>query len=97
MKQLQEEFIRLDRDNTGVLTLEDIKRISESEFGKQYSKKNKVDWQQIIEECDLDGDGQIDFQDFVAACLDRKALVQKGNLKQAFQIIDTNKDGEVTL
>jgi hypothetical protein len=29
--------------------------------------------------------------------MDRKALVHKKNLEMAFQIVDTNKDGEVTL
>lgn len=77
LRELQEAFIRLDRDNKGTLTVEDIKRISESEFGRKYQQKNKFEWSQIIEECDIDGDGEIDFQDFVAACLDRKALVQK--------------------
>jgi Ca2+-binding EF-hand superfamily protein len=36
LKELQEAFIRLDRDNKGTLTIDDIKRISESEFGKKY-------------------------------------------------------------
>jgi len=31
----------------------------------------------------------------VAACLDRKALTKKNNIKKAFEIIDTNKDGMV--
>lgn len=53
--------MRLDKDNKGTLNLEDIKKIAESDFGKKQQQKNSIDWQQIIEECDLDGDGQIDF------------------------------------
>ena len=30
-------------------------------------------------------------------CLDRKVLVRKTNVRKAFQIIDTNQDGEVDL
>ena len=55
------------------------------------------DWNQIIEECDQNGDGVIDFQEFVSVCLDRKALTQKNELRKAFSIIDTNQDGKVTL
>ncbi|MFN9902955.1 MAG: EF-hand domain-containing protein [bacterium] len=33
----------------------------------------------------------------MAACLDRKFLVKTNEIKKAFQIIDTDKDGEVTL
>lgn len=61
LRELQEAFIRLDRDNKGTLSIEDIKRISESEFGRKYQQKNKFEWSQIIEECDIDGDGEIDF------------------------------------
>lgn len=76
---------------------QDIRRIAESEFGKKYAAKNHIDWDCIIEECDVDGDGEIDFQDFVAACLDRRALVKTSQIRKAFQIIDTDKDGQVSL
>lgn len=59
--------------------------------------KFQVDWEEIIQECDLNGDGVIDFQEFISACLDRKALVHKDDLKKAFQIIDHDKDGQVSL
>jgi Ca2+-binding EF-hand superfamily protein len=36
LRELQEAFIRLDRDNKGTLSVEDIKRISESDFGMKY-------------------------------------------------------------
>lgn len=97
LMQLQDEFIRLDSDNKGTLSREDIRRIAESEFGQQYAAKRQIDWDGIIEECDIDGDGEIDFQDFVAACLDRKALVKTSQIRKAFRIIDADKDGAVSL
>lgn len=51
----------MDTNNNGVLSKEDIRRISETEFGKKYASKNSLDWDLIINECDVDGDGQIDF------------------------------------
>ena len=36
LRELQQAFIRLDRDNKGTLSMEDIKRIAESEFGRKY-------------------------------------------------------------
>lgn len=44
----------------------------------------------------MNGDGVIDFQEFISACLDRKALVHKEDLVKAFQIIDHDKDGQVS-
>ena len=61
LQLLQEEFIRLDADKNGTLSYNDIRRIADSEFGKMYQRKNAIDWECIIEECDVDGDGQIDF------------------------------------
>jgi len=35
LKELQEAFMRLDKDNKGTLNLEDIKKIAESDFGQK--------------------------------------------------------------
>lgn len=34
----------------------------------------EIDWDEIIEQCDYNGDGVIDFQEFISACIDRKVL-----------------------
>jgi len=51
----------LDKDKTGSLKLEDLKRISCSELGEKYKNLSNLDWEQIIEGCDLNNDGVIDF------------------------------------
>jgi calcium-dependent protein kinase len=94
---MQKEFLRLDKNKTGTLKIEDIKNIKESEIGKQYSKFSEGDWVEILKGVDLNGDGVIDFQDFISACVDRRALVKEDEVKKAFQIIDTNKDGVLCL
>lgn len=33
-----------------------------------------LNWDEIIEHCDFNGDGVIDFQEFMSACIDRKVL-----------------------
>lgn len=93
LEYMQQEFLRLDQDKTGSLKIEDIKKIADSEGGKMYSKFNHDDWDQILKGVDLNGDGVIDFQDFISACVDRRALVKSDEVRKAFQIIDTNKDG----
>ena len=44
----------------------------------------------------MDGDGAIDFQDFITVCLNRKVLVDKKHMRTAFQIIDADKNGKLT-
>jgi len=36
LEQMQKEFLRLDKDKTGTLKLEDLKKITESDLGKKY-------------------------------------------------------------
>ena len=57
----------------------------------------ELDWDDIITACDYNGDGVIDFQEFISACIDRKVLNNKQDVKVAFRILDTNKDGTITL
>lgn len=48
LQHMQQEFLRLDKDKTGTLKIEDIKKIAESECGKMYSRFNNEDWDQIL-------------------------------------------------
>ena len=83
----------MDKDKTGCLKLEDLKRIKIQDLGDKYKNLSNLDWEQIIEGCDLNNDGVIDFQDFISACIDRKALVHNADIETAFKIIDVNGDG----
>ena len=56
-----------------------------------------MDWDKIIEECDFNHDGVIDFQEFMSACIDRQVLDKEEDLKIAFRLLDTNKDGVISL
>lgn len=56
-----------------------------------------IDWKTIIEECDQTGDGKIDFQEFMSACINRRAITNRDEINIAFQILDTNKDGQISL
>ena len=52
-----------------------------------------------MESCDLDGNGTIDYNEFLAATLNRNKVLSKNNLEAAFSAFDkvkynlTNKDG----
>ena len=46
----------------------------------------------------VDGNGQIGFDEFVTAASDRYRLITgEGHLKQAFDILDVDKDGEISI
>ena len=84
LEHMQHEFLRLDKDKTGTLKIEDIKKIADSDAGKIYENFDNDDWDQILKGVDLNGDGVIDFQDFISACVDRRALVKSDEVRKAF-------------
>ena len=45
----------------------------------------------------MNNDGHIDYDEFVIAAYDRVNLLSEENLKVAFSIIDSNKDGSISL
>ena len=57
-----------DKDNSGVISVDEIRAI----FGGDANK-----WANIVSEVDLNGDGEIDFQEFTRMMqgLDKKELI----------------------
>lgn len=46
---------------------------------------------------DSNGDGQIDFNEFLAAAYDRTKLLTEKNIRIAFDMFDTKKKGFITM
>ena len=50
-------------------------------------------YEQIMQRCDLNGDGKIDFNEFIQASIDKQALLNEENIKIIFNLLDLNQDG----
>ena len=46
---------------------------------------------------DTSGDGKIDYTEFMTAAFKKQTLVQEENLKKAFEIFDSDGDGQISL
>ena len=57
---------------------------------------NNPDWQKVIAAIDSNGDGQIDYDEFMTAAANRAKLLNKENLKAAFNALDSSGDGKIT-
>ena len=56
-----------------------------------------LNWETIVEECDYNGDGVIDFEEFMTACIDKSVLQNQDDVKKAFKVLDYNNDGVISL
>ena len=64
---------------------------------KRLRETYDIDWEQIVESCTTGGGGTIDFEEFLAACIDKKVLQSADYLKKAFKVLDSNNDGAISI
>ena len=55
------------------------------------SNKN---WREIFDTCDLDGDGQIDYNEFITAAM-KPTEISNEMIEKAFNILDYDGNGEI--
>ena len=49
----------------------------------------------MFKQLDVNGDGRVNFDEFIAACYDRRSLLNDENLKLAFDLLDVDNDGKI--
>ena len=49
----------------------------------------------MFKQLDVNGDGRVNFDEFIAACYDRRSLLNDENLKLAFDLLDADNDGKI--
>jgi calcium-dependent protein kinase len=91
IKELRDIFMTLDQNGDGLLTVAEMR-----EGLTKAMKEIPPDLQDIMEGVDADGSGVIDYTEFLAATLDKKAYVQEDAVWQAFRVFDKNGDGKIS-
>jgi len=51
----------------------------------------------MLEEMDVDGNGELDYEEFVAATLDQSKMQDEDHLERAFAYFDKDNSGSITL
>ena len=64
---------------------------------KVFGPLKSSDYNELMKAMDKDGNGIIDYTEFITAAIDKTAILNKDNLKAAFQMIDTDNSGSITI
>ncbi|XP_028794261.1 calcium-dependent protein kinase 29 [Neltuma alba] len=92
IKGLKQMFRNMDTDNSGTITLEEL-RAGLSKLG---SKLNESEIRQLMDAADVDKNGTIDYYEFITATMHRHRLEKEENLFKAFQYFDKDNSGYIT-
>ena len=96
IKYLEIAFKQIDKDNDGVLSLEEMERMRDFVSDKLNFKIDD-DYGNVFKNLDLDGDGKIDFSEFMTAAIEHKKILTQKNIDQVFRTFDLDGDGEISL
>lgn len=87
-------FKRLDKSNDGKLQIDELKAgLDELAAFFQYQD---INYEDLLRSMDVDGDGEIDFTEFISAAFDKRALLTQENLDAAFKTFDADGNGKIT-
>lgn len=88
--KLRNAFRTLDADNSGTLTITEIR----SAFNELSLSEEEVNG--IFERIDFNGDGEINYTEFLAVTVDRRKAITENNLLFAFHHFDIDNTGYIT-
>lgn len=83
----------MDKNGDGHLSKEEILEGYEEHFGIPI---NEEDVDKMMRNVDIDGNGVIDYTEFVMATMNEKNMVSNDKLMQAFRMFDKDGSGTIT-
>ncbi|KAI9114725.1 hypothetical protein K1719_014423 [Acacia pycnantha] len=90
---LKEMFKGMDTDNSGTITIEELKQ----GLAKQGIKLSEQEVKQLLDAADADGNGTIDYDEFITATLHLNRINKEEHLYTAFQYFDKDNSGFITM
>ncbi|KAG8069178.1 hypothetical protein GUJ93_ZPchr0005g15653 [Zizania palustris] len=90
---LREMFKSLDTDNSGTITLEELR----AGLPKLGTKISESEIRQLMEAADVDGDGTIDYVEFISATMHVNRLEKEDHIYKAFEYFDKDHSGFITV
>ena len=91
-EKLSQMFRYLDVNHDGLLSKEEIKQGSLKLFGSRV-KNVDAEIDKIIAEADLDGSGELSYNEFILAAIGRKKVLEREKLEEVFKSMDIDGNG----
>ncbi|QCD79736.1 calcium-dependent protein kinase [Vigna unguiculata] len=85
-------FANMDTDNSGTITYEELK----TGLARIGSTLSEAEVKQLMDAADVDGNGSIDYLEFISATMHRHRLERDEHLYKAFQYFDKDNSGYIT-
>ncbi|KAK7316763.1 hypothetical protein RJT34_00470 [Clitoria ternatea] len=89
---LKAMFTNMDTDKSGSITYEELK----AGLQRLGSKLTEAEVKQLMEAADVDGNGTIEYIEFITATMHRHKLERDDQLSKAFQYFDKDNSGYIT-
>ena len=91
---LRKIFEEMDTNKSGTLNINEIKSgIDKMEKAKEINDEEK---ENIIQKIDTDKSSKIEYNEFLAACLEQKVYLREENLLSAFMMLDFDGSGKIS-
>ena len=90
-------YVKIDKNNDGLIKRDEFSdglKFLFKEQGQDVDEEMLEDFFRII---DADGSGDIEYEEFVRAAVDKKKFLDDTILKFAFDFFDKDKSGKITL
>ncbi|KAL8151208.1 hypothetical protein V2J09_021016 [Rumex salicifolius] len=92
IKGLKAMFSNIDTDQSGTITYDELK----TGLARLGSKLSEPEVQELMEAADVDGDGAIDYVEFITVMMSRHKMDTDENLVKAFKYFDKDSSGFIT-
>nr|CAD70165.1 calcium-dependent protein kinase [Landoltia punctata] len=92
IKGLRQMFQNMDTDQSGTITYEELK----TGLARLGSRLSEAEVKQLMDAADVDGNGSIDYIEFITATMHRHKLEREEHLYSAFSYFDKDNSGYIT-